>query len=131
MITEELKQAVMAEAFRFVTNASQEQKDNLDFEKLNPLSPEMCVYGQSSSDHNCFGDEAMDLFAKCAVPYSHSAFGSGEAYSTEGELDEKCFDDGLAVRTAYSAVEHYITQEGANNESLFKFMKGETKTLKL
>lgn len=132
MITEELKQAVMSEAFRYAKNATEEQKGNLDFSQLDPYSPTACLYGLSSSDHNCFGDEALALFAKCAVPFSHSAYSSsGDAYSTEGELEQNCFDDGLAVRTAYSAIEHYITQPGAKNEDLFKFLKGETKTLSL
>lgn len=131
MITEELKQAVMSEAFRFAKYATDKQKGNLDFSGLDPYSPHTCVWGMASSDSNCFGDEALDLMRKCAVPYSHSIYSaSGDAYTTEAPLEETCFDE-YAARTSYSAIEHYITQEGAKNENLIKFMKGETKTLEL
>lgn len=118
----ELKQLVVDEATKLKQHATADELAGLDFERLDPRSPSMCIYGQMTGD--CRSDRAIELLVLCAVSYALRAF----YYKKPSSIILREFTESLG---AYSAIEFYIYQEAAKNKTLINFLKNKTTTLKV
>lgn len=118
MITRELKEKVLLEAQGLREHATTEEKSKLDFSTLKPNDVTLCIYGQMTGD--CFSERAECLCKKVTYPYS-SALQDG--YRT---VNWHYYDGSLRKLTP---IEFYITEEGAKNETLISFIKGELQNL--
>lgn len=128
MNQKQLNILVKKEAKKLKENATEKELSNLDFSNLRPSSSSSCIYGQLSGD--CFNTRTSDLIHSCAERI-YSSTGDGlYKVKLNGKPEKK--------RTAYkhySPIEVFIFQsrnrENGNNELLVKYLKGESKTLKI
>lgn len=121
MITEELKQLVIAEATALRQHATKEELQRLDFTWLDPQSIAYCIYGQMTG--NCDSERAIELQNKSTRPYSSL---SVELFYTDAPNFNK-----RNTECIYSPIEVYINQPEANSYALIAFLKGKTDTLTL
>lgn len=142
MITDELIKAVKTEAALLRKHGKPEELANINFGDLDPFNAQMCIYGMATGD--CFSPRALELFEKCAIPFSQSnvdfvapnlnSFCNVEIKDSTREYYEGSLTDEeikAASRDNYSAVEFYIAQEGANLIELTNFLSGQSNTLNL
>lgn len=119
--TEFLKM-VELEALHLRNNATDEEKNNLDFNRLNACSSINCIYGQMTGD--CRSERAYELYSK---EFHHTGANHGLTFT-------QCFQDGCFkqadAESDMSPIEIYITIEGSKNERLLKYINGEIKTFK-
>ncbi|MDL5046504.1 hypothetical protein QQ054_10715 [Oscillatoria amoena NRMC-F 0135] len=123
MITEQLKALVRQEADNLKKYATTEELSRLDFEELTPADPNFCIYGQMTG--YCRGNRAMELLSLSSLPYSDRL---SEYKPTTANGYIKLAPTGL---NAFSPIEFYICQPGANNSKLIAYLKGETDNLEL
>lgn len=133
MITDELIHAVKTEAALLRKHGEPEELAQINFGDLDPFNAQCCIYGMATGD--CFSERAMDLFEKCAIPFSKSNV-DFEKPEINSFCEVKAVDDDLTKSQSrgyqgYSAIEFYITQEGANLIELTNFLSGQSKTLNL
>lgn len=139
MIGKQLVEEVYAEAKALRKNATKEELESLEFEYLAPMDELHCVYGQMTG--GCYSRRALELITKCAKhivvsnPYIGSAtnlgnyqckliLGSiGDAKGRLRKVENETY--------AFSPIEVYITQKGADSKHLLEFLKGEVVTLDL
>ena len=127
MITPELKKLVKQEADNLRKYASQEVRERLDADHLDFRDQYCCVYGQMAGD--CFNSYATKLLNQCTAPFSKS-----HVNYKNGSLKNSTFSNHrseVADETFYSPIEFYISQIGAKNENLIRYIKGETDKLEL
>lgn len=116
----DLKELVISEAYALREHATQEERERLDFWRLRPMSDTDCIYGQMTG--NCVSPRSMDLLKKCAVPFSESIV---DYNSVDGGFHEERLDS----NRCFSAIEFYIYQDEAQNESLIEFLRDERDSL--
>lgn len=119
MITDELKRLVKNEAELLKKYATDEELLRLDFDKLSPHDPQLCIYGQMTGD--CYRGRATKLLNLCTKPYSYRV---GEYVESEDNSFEKFVRD-------FSPIELYISLDGARNKELISYLKDETNTLEI
>lgn len=132
MVTEELKARVRQEAILLKNHASQEDLQNINFEDINGLSAEYCIYGQITG--NCYNEEATRLFNLCAVPYRRGIYSDFNMGSAEpGPANATCFDENGDARRQgnHSAIEYYISlpENEYKLQGLGDYLKGKTDKL--
>lgn len=131
---------VIKEARNLRKFATKEEKDRLDFMKLNSSSKFDCIYGQMTK--NCFSVRAKELIEKsCSRVYSTSSGDTWEEYRLNGTPKGKYRrEDGAnnlypgEEKTSYfSPIEVFIARgdnwKNGANDRLVKYIKGEIKTL--
>lgn len=115
-----LKQLVISEAYALREHATQEERENLNFDNLDPFWGDACVYGQMTG--MCISERAVGLLLVCAQPYS--------ARVREYEFPSKEFVVSETSRgRSYSPIEFYIGQKDAQNATLIQFLRGERDSL--
>lgn len=119
MIDEKLKILVKEEADKLLIHATSEERNNLDFETLNPDHGFFCIYGQMTN--SCYSLRARELLEKCTNPYT-------SMIDKWGYPEKKSF---LHGSRDFSPIEFYIVQEGSRNYNLISYLKGESKNLEL
>jgi len=137
---DQLKEDVRKEAEALRMHATNEERDRLRFDELQPDHRDRCIYGQMTG--NCDSDRAIVLISKCAHKYI-ADYGLAEIKEQgferiqknvsidpiEEVVDQLC--DARDVGSHYSAIEGYILLPEAKNENLIAFLKGETEILEL
>lgn len=124
-ITEKLKLLVTQEAILLRHNATQAERDHLNFNEVNPWFSDECIYGQMTG--SCQNKRAAELLESCAYPYS----------VTIARYSEPLGHETFAVRPerigipVFSAIEYYIVQRGAKLGELIDFLKCKTDKLEL
>ena len=130
MITKELKLLVKDEAEKLKIHATPEEIEKLDFSTLNSQFPSTCPYGQMTG--SCWSKRANELLNICTEPYSQDLDGYEKSENKAYPLYEKSENKAYRLDGRdFSPIEFYTTQENSKNKSLLKFLKGESKTLKL
>lgn len=131
---------VAKEAKALKEHATNRELSNLDFESFDPGNPNECIYGQMTGI--CTSPRAHELIANCCIrlvdneKYDDSDGFETIAESINGEvesveqLNEKRDKSGCALLYV-STLEAYIMYEGADNENLIAYLKGERKDLVL
>ena len=119
MITKELKALVKDEAEKLKIHATPKEIEKLDFSTLNSHFRSTCPYGQMTG--SCWSKRANELLNICTEPYSQDLDDYEKRENKAYPLNGRHF----------SPIEFYTTQENSKNKSLLKFLKGESKTLKL
>ena len=120
---------VIEEAKALKKNATKEEKDKLDIDRLNSRNLNKCIYGQMTE--NCNSDRAFELMSKgCKRVY----IGGGENPSTSKKLNgaaKNCEKRHTGYYPWYSPIEVFIDSAPREmNNILIKFIKGKVKTLK-
>jgi len=131
---------VIKEAKSLRKLATVEERNRLNFQKLDFSSKFECIYGQMTS--NCFSKRAKELIEKsCSRVYSTKTGDNWEEYKLNGTPIGKYRKEDGAVnigfskeRTSYfSPIEVFIARgnnwRSGANERLVKYIKGEIKTL--
>lgn len=118
MITKKLKKLVLKEADNLKKFATVAERSNLNFDRLRPNNASHCIYGQMTG--RCYTKRAEELLNQCTVPYK-------DVYDVKKRTKDKTFKDG--VFRAFSPIEMYILEQGAKNENLINYLKGETDQL--
>ena len=104
-------------------HATEEEIGKLDFEKLDPARPRSCIYGQMTG--RCTSYRSTFLINKCASRLQNiSLFRCGF-------VKEKGIDRAWGFIDNVSFLESFIIQKEYNNENIIKYLKGESKKLKL
>lgn len=118
---------VIEEAKALKRHASEQERQNLNFEDLNPVCPDRCIYGQITG--GCFNDRAIELIEKCAkrVYRGNKGIQMIKRHDLNGSPKDK-------NRFSYwSPIEVFIARrvdgQDQANEKLIQFLKGEIKTL--
>lgn len=126
-ITENLKQLVKEEADKLKLNARPEELAALNFEDFSPNFAHSCIYGQMTG--SCQSTRAFHLLTLCATPFASDIdeFEEPKAFDFSDRLQDKVAYELFA----YSPIEFYIAQEGAKNDNLIAYLKGESNTLDL
>lgn len=119
--TESLKQLVRDEAARLREFATVEERDRLDFSRLDPSREHLCIYGQMTGD--CFNKRTQELLSYCAIRFSRWI----SYYHPVN--NPKFYKSG--ARNGFSAIEFYIYQPYAKNAEIISYLKGETDILEL
>jgi len=111
-------QLVEAEALHLRNNATDKEKDNLDFDALYANSSTRCVYGQMTG--TCDSDRAKELYPKTfyTLPMLDASFTQTKVRGF------------LASGERFTALEAYIIMKGAKKKSLLNYIKGNRKTFK-
>lgn len=132
MIGKSLVNAVHKEAAKLFKNATQEEKDRLDFEGLDPNMGRRCVYGQMTG--YCYSSRATKLITACAslvlrvgeneLPNVSCAL----RHENKKNLQKRNGDLGYYI---FSPIEVYTAQDGADNAQLIAYLKGECDILDL
>ncbi len=133
MISKKLVEATELEARKLRENITVDEAARLDFSQLDPEHAERCIYGQIAG--NCVSKRAIELIEKCA-PFSINMRKNNtkpvrveEAWDTsctfEPEKTSNVLERSVWAIDYFSPIETYITQEGADNEQLVDFIKGE------
>lgn len=126
----ELTDAVEAEARALRNHATQDEIDMLDFDELDPLDPDQCIYGQMTG--NCYSDRAKELIELCCNRVYKSFHGSlpnigAPLNGSPIGKSRMCDDEELHSNTEYySPIELYIS--GKDEEriaKLIRFIQGE------
>lgn len=119
---QDLIQKVIAEATALRVHATASELAKLNFERLKPNSPWLCIYGQMCDF--CNGDRAIELLNKCAEPFSES----GVRFE-ETNLGFEYRNSLGPVVGIWSAIEFYILRRFAKKRPLVEYIKGERETL--
>lgn len=138
---QQLKDDVLTEANKIKQFATVEERSMLNFETLNPIKRQHCIYGQMTGD--CDSVRAIELIEKCAARFV--ADSSLTYIRSEGfkRIQEKI--NGTRVNNLQdkrssvwgphiahsSMIEAYILLRDANNEGLIEYIKGESDTVEL
>ena len=122
----ELNALVIAEAKKLKKNATKEELDKLEFNRLNTRNVNKCIYGQMTG--YCFNDRAISLIEQSCT----------KVLTCDNSVDEiRGFLNGSPKKTSrekyWSPIEVFIdrprNKTNGNNKRLVAFLKGETKTL--
>lgn len=137
---EQLKEDVKKEAEALRVHATQEERERLDIEMLDPSSSTECIYGLMTD--SCFSKRAALLINQCCKRFFTNSVlpDSCEEYSSMDKVQKA--ERGQIVyefvkgrtgagMTYYSAIEAYILLPEAKNANLIAYLKGETDTLEL
>ncbi len=127
---------VKEEAKNLRKNLTTEEKNNLDFDYLNPEDYKRCVYGLATGD--CKSTRASELINSCCSRVYTSNWGNvlaecpvngAPSGQNRGELEIN-ENEKIAY---WSPIEVFIVQKGnminGNNEKLIKYLKGEISRL--
>jgi hypothetical protein len=129
---EQLKEDVRKEAEALRAHATKEERERLDFSKLDPYNHSWCIYGMATG--SCINQRAAYLVDKCAIRYFEDWANDVE------ELNEQVTDkpnNSIELRISesehypYSAIEAYIALPNAKNANLIAYLRGETVNLEL
>jgi Rad3-related DNA helicase len=123
MINDELKALVIDEATKLREHATQEERDRLDLNRLDPSDIKMCIYGQMTGD--CYSARTAELLGLCARPYS------GVTDMFYPPLDGFIIlESGMrSTKCDFTAIECYITSERESIKNLINYLKGSRETL--
>lgn len=125
MISKALVKEVCKEAAKLRENATSRELNKLAFSSLNPQSPERCVYGQMTG--GCYSPRAEELIRRCAS----LVIDAGNALSNVSCKWERGRKKELHESNVWSPIEVYIVQDGADNKTLIRYLKGKLETLDL
>ena len=121
---------VIQEAKNLKKKLTQEEKQNLDFNSLNPRSYYSCIYGQISGD--CENTRAVELIQECCkkVYTPNRMIKTNESLKNaipNGSPKNKKRND------FWSPIEVMLVQNGQkrNTKKLIQYIKGEIKELVL
>ena len=131
-----INELVIAEATNLKKNATVEELENLNFDKLQTDHSELCIYGQMTGV--CISERAIDLIElSCERVFndkSHNdGFDGGKMGGIKGELNGSPLGKGRGYY--WSPIEIFIdmprNKSNGNNKRLVDFLKGVTSELKL
>lgn len=125
MISKELVSAVHIEAAKLKENATKDELARLNFETFDPCNWNQCIYGQATGA--CKSPRASRLIKQCA-PFVLTEL---ENVSCDLPRGRKGSISSNGRCNAWSPIETYIYQKGADNEQLIRYLKGQRKTLNL
>ena len=115
---EQLKEDVRKEAEALKIHATQEERERLSIEELDPNHARRCIYGLATGE--CDSPRASKLIKKCAPIYIDS------------ESDQHRIKTVDHFREYHwSPIEYYITLPEAKNANLIAYLRGETDILEL
>lgn len=137
---EQLKEDVRKEAEALKIHATNEERERLSFDELNPRGRHSCIYGQMTFD--CHSKRAALLISGCAPRFfKNKRFSdieregfAGVEKRANGKRVAKFIDKrtvGGIEDKHFSAIEAYILLPEARNANLIAFLRGETETLVL
>jgi hypothetical protein len=139
MIGKQLIEGVYEEAARLRQFAKKSELAKLDFDDLRPEVKTLCIYGSMTG--NCDSLRSVELLKKCAtIAVASDDFNGEISCHFEPTLLEDIFirssysdkyDYNYEEKYAYSAIETYIVQVGADHKALIDYLKGESDTLDL
>jgi len=92
---------------------------------LKPTSICLCIYGQMTG--NCNNERSIELFSKTCSLFTEDCkyeWSDSITVTTIYNIDDR-------KQYYFSMVESYIILEGANNEDVIKYLKGEIEDIKL
>lgn len=133
---QQLIDLVKKEAQALIVHATKRERAVLSFERLDPLSENLCVYGQMTGD--CFGDRANYLIDTCApIVYSAGTNGSAlQSATLNGRPNgQRKIRIGLLMSEIkyFSPIEVFIATKNKNQQAqsaaLIAFLREETSTL--
>jgi hypothetical protein len=125
-------------------NATDKEKEGLDFRLFNPILPQKCIYGQMCG--NCETDRARELMLLSCVRVMELGNGVSSYIPSMEGIDDDYFvingnnanltwvkSNGMLIRDYHhmSALEAYIQLPNSPNEHILKFIKGEVDELVL
>ena len=125
-----MRQLVTEEETKLRENATQDEINNLSFDRLDTQSRVACIYGQLTG--NCDSSRARELMNKsCTRVYSR-----GQKYSISLLQDSKIngpLTEEMGRSYFFSPIEVFIdqprNQKNGNNGQLIDFIKGEIDVL--
>lgn len=134
---EQLKEDVRKEAEALRVHATQEERERLDIENLEPDFLMNCIYGLMTG--SCYSERAAILIESCACRYVKDGHLTSIKYDGFARIAEKIngakvenlYENRNSSESHYSAIEAYILLPEANNANLISYLRGETETLEL
>jgi hypothetical protein len=138
---DQLKEDVRKEAEALKIHATNEERERLDFEILDPNNMHNCIYGQMTG--YCFSTRSAILINECCVRYfKHDIMPGFYEESTDFDRIKRGVNGAtvngfIGERTEpfsschFSAIEAYILLPEAKNANLIAFLRGETDNLEL
>jgi hypothetical protein len=133
---------VRTEAKNLRKFTTKEEKENLDYNRLNPRNEMSCIYGLLTN--NCFSERAEELIVKsCPRVYKYDSDGFSTPVKLSSTLNGKPkigirylndIEEKRDLKSSFwSAIEVFIwnkkNQDSGANERLLKYIKGEIRTL--
>lgn len=128
---------VINEALAIRENATQEERNNLNYFELNASNIHKCIYGQMTG--HCNSDRSLELIRKCCTRYFKQV--ALRSWSTidyvlsnvNGVRVDRDFEANRKARMSmqhFSAVEIFIaTGHRSLNANLIAYLRGETDEL--
>lgn len=135
---EQLKEDVRKEAEALRVHATKEERERLDFCKLNPRREDRCIYGQMCQ--SCHSVRAVSLIQVCTPRFFRDERFTRIAYEGFNGIQKRVNGESVVnfiedrsneLIGHFSAIEAYILLPEAKNANLISFLKGETDNLEL